>query len=435
MRVQLKTLGCRVNEAELETWARAFQKAGHQISADHEEADLLVLNSCAVTQDAVRKSRALIRKLGKEHPAAKIILSGCYATLHPEEAATLGVDLVIENQDKHRLVEIAIDRLPVEIMPEQATDPEGTALFRLGRHRAFIKVQDGCRYRCSYCIVTLARGEERSRSVEEILAEIHEFEDQGIGEVVLTGIHLGGYGSDSGSDLASLLEIILAKTQIPRIRLGSLEPWDIPDQFIALFKNPRLMPHLHLPLQSGSDTVLKRMARRTRRDDFVTLVERLRKGIPDINLTSDIIVGFPGETPAEWAETVELTQSVEFGGLHIFSYSPRPGTAASAMPHRIPGDIQVQRSRELHEIARTQKNRAMSRLVGQSRAVLWEGLQETVSGPVVSGYTPEYHRVMVSVNEAQAVNLPHTISAVDLVGLDPSTGCLLGHILAPSGPC
>lgn len=433
MRVQLKTLGCRVNEAELETWAREFQQAGYRIASDHEEADLLVLNSCAVTQDAVRKSRSLIRKLGREHPAAKIILSGCYASLHPDEAAALGVDLVIDNQDKHRLVEMAQAHLPPEIMPQNATDSEESALFRLGRHRAFIKVQDGCRYRCSYCIVTLARGEERSRSIDEILEEIHAFDAQGIGEVVLTGVHLGGYGSDTGDNLTILIETILNQTQIPRIRLGSLEPWDIPEGFFELFKDPRLMPHLHLPLQSGSDTVLKRMARRTRRKDFIQLVERLRDKVPGINLTSDIIVGFPGETSEEWAETLALTESVAFGGLHIFSYSPRPGTAAAQMPDRVPGNIQAERSRQLHALARLQKHQSMHRLVGETRSILWEGSQRDESGLKLSGYTPEYHRVTMRVTETLAERLPYTISPVVIQALDPIEDSLWADGILPAG--
>jgi threonylcarbamoyladenosine tRNA methylthiotransferase MtaB len=428
MRVQLKTLGCRLNEAELETWAREFQVAGYRVVDDSEEADLLVLNSCAVTQDATRKSRSLIRKLGRENPGAKIILSGCYATLEPDEAATLGVDLVVDNQEKHRLVALAQEKLPPETMPAHSTDPEGSALFRLGRHRAFIKVQDGCRYRCSYCIVTLARGEERSRSLVAIVNEIHRFEAEGIGEVVLTGVHLGGYGSDTGCDLTQLVETVLAETHIPRIRLGSLEPWDLPDAFIALFQNERLMPHLHLPLQSGSDAILKRMARRTRRGDFLDLCARLRKGIPGINLTSDIIVGFPGETPADWDQTLSLVHEVGFGDLHIFSYSPRPGTAAAEMKERIPGNIQSERSRELHAIARAQKHRAMQAWVGSTRPVLWEGHRESEGKVWISGYTPEFHRVGLWVDPKVAATLPYSIRETTLLDFDSTQECLTGRL-------
>lgn len=428
MRVQLKTLGCRLNEAELETWAREFQVAGYRVVDDTEEADLLVLNSCAVTQEATRKSRSLIRKLGRENPGAKIILSGCYATLEPDEAATLGVDLVVDNQEKHRLVALAQERLPPETMPAHSTDPEASTLFRLGRHRAFIKVQDGCRYRCSYCIVTLARGEERSRSVEEIVNEVHAFEAQGIGEVVLTGVHLGGYGSDTGSHLTQLVESVLRQTQIPRIRLGSLEPWDLPDEFIALFENERLMPHLHLPLQSGSDAVLKRMARRTRRADFLDLSARLRDAAPGINLTSDIIVGFPGETPEEWHQTLSLVQDVGFGDLHIFSYSPRPGTAAAGMRERVPGNLQSERSRELHTIAKQQKQHAMRQWIGATRPVLWEGHRKIEGKIWISGYTPEFHRVGLWVDPDIATSLPYSIRETTLTGYDAAQECLTGHL-------
>ena len=433
MRVQLKTLGCRLNEAELETWAREFQQAGYRIVDALEEADLLVLNSCAVTQDAVRKSRGQIRKIGRENPKAKIILSGCYATLAPDEAQALGVDLVIDNRDKHRLVELARENLPPETMPSLATDPNESVLFRLGRHRAFIKVQDGCRYRCTYCIVTVARGEEKSRSINEIVEEIHSFERQGIGEAILTGVHLGGYGSDNGTDLQHLIERVLDETEIPRIRLGSLEPWDIPEGLVQLFKNPRLMPHLHLPLQSGSDAVLKRMARRTRRTDFLHLIETFRTAVPGINITSDIIVGFPGETPEEWEETLELVRSVEFGGLHIFSYSPRPGTAAASMPDRIPGHIQAERSRELHALAETQRQSAMRGLVGEVRPVLWEGTRPSGDKVLVTGYTPEYHRVGLWIEASEAEALPYTIKMTDITGFDETHDCLAGRLTRTEG--
>lgn len=322
MRVQLKTLGCRLNEAELERWALEFQAEGHQVVPEGADADLLVLNSCAVTQDAVRKSRNQIRKATRENPGARVIVSGCYVSLHPSEAETLGIDLVVANKDKDRLVEIVQEQLAIHAMPAAAKGPEANALFQLGRHRAFVKVQDGCRHRCTYCIVTVARGEERSRTVEAIIDEINQHHQAGLVEVVLTGVHLGGYGSDLGCTLTDLIEAILARTSIPRIRLGSLEPWDIPPHFFSLFQNQRLMPHLHLPIQSGSASVLKRMARRSGPDDIRDLLHRLRETLPEINLTTDVIVGFPGETDEEWQETLTFFERMAFSHVHVFSFSP-----------------------------------------------------------------------------------------------------------------
>jgi threonylcarbamoyladenosine tRNA methylthiotransferase MtaB len=191
----------------------------------------------------------------------------------------------------------------MDTMPTMATDPGETSLFTRGRQRAFIKVQDGCRYRCTFCIVTVARGEEASRAIQTVVNEINELHQQGITEAILTGVHLGGYGSDLGINLSDLIKAILAETDIPRLRLGSLEPWELPDDFFELFHNPRLMPHLHLPLQSGSDSVLRRMARRCKTEEFSAIVQQLRAKIPHFNITTDIIVGFPGETEQEWQES------------------------------------------------------------------------------------------------------------------------------------
>lgn len=415
MRIHLKTLGCRLNEAELETWARQFQEQGHRLVGETEPADLLVFNTCAVTQDAVRKSRHLLRKAARQQPGAKLVLSGCYATLNPAEANALGVDLVVGNADKHRLVEIARDRLALDAMPEQATMPGESALFRLGRQRAFVKVQDGCRYRCAYCVVTVARGEERSRSPEDIIAEINRLHEEGIQEAVLTGVHLGGYGSDTGGHLTGLLRRVLEQTTIPRLRLGSLEPWDIPAAFVELFADPRLMPHLHLPLQSGSDTVLKRMARRCRTAEFAALTGDLRRAIPGLNLTTDLMVGFPGETEAEWSETLAFVERIGFGHSHIFSFSPRAGTAAAAMPAPVPGAIKQARSRELHALAARQRCAFASQHVGQTLLILWEGVRTAASGAAeIYGYTPNYLKVGVRVSPEQGAALSYRITPARL---------------------
>ena len=430
MRIHLKTLGCRLNEAELETWARQFQNEGHTLVHDSQEADLLVFNSCAVTQDAVRKSRHLLRKATRENPKAKLVLSGCYATLNREEAEELGVDLIIANADKHQLVEIAQRELALEAMPSASTAPGESALYRLGRHRAFIKVQDGCRYRCTYCIVTVARGDERSRTPDDIIDEINRLHQQGIQEAVLTGVHLGGYGSDHQTDLTQLIAAILERTGIPRIRLGSLEPWDIPETFMELFGNPRLMPHLHLPLQSGSDSVLKRMARRCRTKEFATLAQHLRDHVPDINITTDLIVGFPGETDAEWAETLAFVETVGFGNIHVFSYSPRAGTAAATLPNPIHGDIKKTRSRELHKLAEKQKHAFAAQYLSHTLPVLWEGVRENAEGTHdITGYTPNYLKVGIKLPAREARQLSYRITDTRLISLEPDSDTIQGMLV------
>jgi threonylcarbamoyladenosine tRNA methylthiotransferase MtaB len=402
MRVQLQTLGCRLNEAEVEGWARQFLERGFRIAAADEPADLVVVNTCAVTQEAVRKSRKLLRRTQRENPLAKLVVSGCFASLEGELLAREpGIDLLVPNQDKDRLVEIAVQDLGIEQMPVAAMDPETSPLFTRGRQRAFVKVQDGCRYRCTFCIVTLARGEERSRSVAEIVADVNRLVSDGIQEVVLTGVHLGGYGSDIRSGLGDLIRAVLAHTDIPRLRLGSLEPWDLPEDMWELFGGARFMPHLHLPLQSGSDTVLRRMARRCKTDDFARLSAEARGQVPDLNMTTDIIVGFPGETESEWRETMAFVESVGFGHLHIFAYSPRTGTRAATLPNQVPTEVKRTRSRELHELGKRLEQRLLERFVGRRLPVLVEGRYRSEREADWFGYTPSYLPVRIAAPDAQ----------------------------------
>ena len=407
MRVNLQVLGCRLNEAELQQWACEFQARGHEITAQVEKADLLVINSCAVTGEAGRKSRQLIRRAQRDNPRAKLVVSGCYATLAAQQTAAIeGVDLVVSNQDKDRLVDKIEQALQFDTMPVLAQRPAETALFRRGRSRAFIKVQDGCRWRCSYCIVTIARGEERSTAQAQIIEQINRHAAQGVQEIVLTGVHLGGYGSDIDSSLYALTRAVLRETDIPRIRFGSLEPWDLQDGFFELFENPRLMPHLHLPLQSGSDSVLKRMARRCKTQDFANLVAAARKSIADFNVTTDIIVGFPGETDSEWQQGMEFIESIGFGHIHVFSFSPRAGTKAAGMNNPVAADVIKQRSAALHALANRMKQTHMASLNEREFAVLLEDKVEARPNGRYRylGYTPNYSRVTVDLDDAEKGN-------------------------------
>ncbi len=246
MQINLRTLGCRLNEAELERWAQDFQAQGHSITLDPETADLVVINTCAVTQEAVRKSRQIIRRARRINPLAKLVISGCYASLGKNQNLEIpGIDLLVPNHRKEQLPELVAQKFDMQTMPISATQADTALLFQRGLHRAFIKIQDGCRYRCSYCVVTLARGEERSRSIVDIVHEINTLAMQGIKEAVLTGVHVGGYGSDFSSSLSELIRAILADTDLPRLRLASVEPWDLPEDFFELFHNLRLMPHIH----------------------------------------------------------------------------------------------------------------------------------------------------------------------------------------------
>jgi threonylcarbamoyladenosine tRNA methylthiotransferase MtaB len=418
MKVHLKTLGCRLNEAELETWAQAFQKSGLQVIRQAENANLIVINSCAVTQDAARKSRHLIRKVHRENPAAKLVVSGCYATLNQDEAELLlGVDLVVSNKDKDQLVERSLAELNLDTMPAMSTEPGAISLFTRGRQRAFVKVQDGCRYRCTFCIVTVARGDEKSRSIQDVIDEINALHQQNINEIILTGVHLGGYGSDLETNLTDLIKAILSQTDVPRIRLGSLEPWELDDEFYQLFENPRIMPHLHLPLQSGSDTVLRRMARRCKTEEFAEIVARLRKINPLFNITTDIIVGFPGETETEWQESLAFIQQVGFGRLHIFTYSPREGTKAATLPNPVPEPIKKLRSQQLHLIGNEMRLTFYQDNLGKQFPVLWEGYSEPIGTDRqrVFGYTPNYLKVGFVINNECSLENMTTLATLTTV--------------------
>ncbi|WP_045224247.1 tRNA (N(6)-L-threonylcarbamoyladenosine(37)-C(2))-methylthiotransferase MtaB [Methyloterricola oryzae] len=420
MRVNLKTLGCRLNEAELETWAQQLLAEGHSLVADARDADLVVLNSCAVTQDAVRKSRQLVRRSHRENPSAKLVVSGCYATLNRDEAAqSLGVDLVVDNRDKARLLEIVKENLDIHAMPAFSSEPGESALFMRGRQRAFVKVQDGCRYRCTFCIVTVARGEERSRAVPDVVEEVRRLHEQGIQEVILTGVHLGGWGSDLGMRLDQLIAAVLEQTEIPRLRLGSLEPWELSEDFFALLGNPRFMPHLHLPLQSGADSVLRRMARRCKTAEFEALVRMARQAAPDLNITTDIIVGFPGESESEWQESLSFIERMGFGHIHVFSYSPREGTKAATLPDPIASQVKKARSQALHALAQRQKQETLSRHLGRRMAVLWEESRgsDSEGRHRYFGYTPNYLRVETTVPEGS--ELSNTIAEARLIALAP----------------
>ncbi|MDJ0807071.1 MAG: tRNA (N(6)-L-threonylcarbamoyladenosine(37)-C(2))-methylthiotransferase MtaB [Gammaproteobacteria bacterium] len=428
MYIHLKTLGCRLNEAELETWSRDFQALGHSLTNQPEQADLLVVNTCAVTEEAVRKSRKLLGRAHRQNPHARLVVSGCYASLDPAATSrTEGVDLVVDNRDKERLVEIVCRELDLKVMPDAAIEAESAGLLERGRQRAFIKVQDGCRYRCTFCIVTLARGEERSRLVPEVIAEINRLHAEGVQEAVLTGVHLGGYGSDIGSSLHDLISRVLAETDIPRLRIGSLEPWDLPERFWELFQNPRFMPHLHLPLQSGSDSVLRRMARRCKTAEYRRIVEQARVEVPDLNVTTDIIVGFPGETDAEWRQTIDFVESIGFGHLHIFAYSPRSGTKAAQLTNPINREIKRRRSEELHALGHKMQRETLQNYLNRTLSVLVESAGDTGW----SGYTPNYLRV--EIEASPQLELCNRILSVELTGITADHDKLNGR-LASAGP-
>ncbi len=420
MNVYLDFLGCRLNEAELQQWRAEFLQQGIQVTRDLEKSDLIVFNTCAVTGEAARKSRQNIRKLHKKSPQAKLVVTGCYASLETATVAgILGVDLVIGNKDKEQLVKRVVEELSLPTTTIQASEPGESPLFSKNRDRAFIKVQDGCRYRCTYCIVTIARGDEKSRALEELVAEINQLYKSGIFEIVLTGVHVGGYGSDIDSSLYELVDTILKQTSIPRIRFASVEPWDLPENFFELFENPRLMPHMHLPLQSGCNAILKKMSRRCRTEAFQQLVNKARAKIANFNITTDIIVGFPGENNDEWLETLTYVQQIPFGHIHIFSFSAREGTKAARLPGAIDSMTKKARSKQLHQLAAQLKYQQLQNMLNTHTEVLLESDFETLNDGRFGywGHTENYHKVnLVSEN----ANLAGCIINTLIVGVNPA---------------
>ncbi len=407
MKVYLETLGCRLNEAEIEAMARGF--ADHEIVQQPEGADLVVINTCAVTADAARTSRNRIRAFNRASPNAQIVVTGCYSQLAPDAVRAMpGVTVVVDNLQKDRLVPIVLHE------PAEPMDAEPLNLqYRPGTHghtRAFVKVQDGCDNLCTFCITRVARGPGRSRAVGEIVAEINAMSVAGYREAVLTGVQIGSYSERAGG-LTDLLRTLLAETDIPRLRISSLEPWDLDAAFFRLWENPRLLPHLHLPLQSGCDATLRRMLRRTDQTGYRALVEMARGIIPDLALSTDVIVGFPGETDAEFAISRAFIEEMGFMRLHVFPYSPRPGTAAARMRGQVEPQVAKARGEILRGISAQGERAHLARLAGCTESVLWESvIGATEQGWINTGLTRTYARAYwtgprVLTNEVTRVRL------------------------------
>jgi len=415
VRVYLDTTGCRLNQSEIETLARQFRQAGHTVVMGPDEAELVVVNTCAVTREAARSSRNMIRRANRANATAQIVATGCYAHLSPDVVGALpGVSQVVNNLDKDRLVPLLFQGgergEPFEREPVEREVAGGA----LGRTRAFIKAQDGCNNRCTFCVTTIARGPGRSRATAEIVAEIQALAEAGYREAVLTGVHLGSYGHDRGEKdgLQALVAAILTDTDMPRLRLSSLELWDVSPAFFALWSNPRLCRHLHLPLQSGCDATLRRMARRTSQATFRTLVREARSQIPELALSTDIIAGFPGETDAEFETSLAFVREMEFMKLHVFRYSPRAGTAAARFNDQVPEEVKKERSARLLALSDEGARRFAEAFVGRTLPVLWEQVAgATEAGFVNSGLTGNYLRVELIAPEA----LTNTISCARLV--------------------
>jgi len=374
MKIYLDTIGCRLNQSEIETMARQFRAAGHEIVASADMADMAVVNTCAVTNDAASVSRSKIRQIARAG-VSEIVATGCWTTLQPQKANELpNVLRVVTNDRKDRLVAEVLN------LPQESFDLEPILRQPLpGLHRrtrAFIKVQDGCDNQCTFCITTVARGEGRSRDIADVILDIQSALAGGTKEIVLTGVHLGSWGYDFDSHLSELIKTILRETDVPRLRLSSLEPWDLDVHFFSLWEDKRLMPHLHLPLQSGCESTLKRMARKTTPKSFRELVAAARDVMPDVAITTDIIAGFPGETEEEFAQTLDFVREMNFADGHVFTYSPRPGTGAARMKGQVKPELRKMRNHIVTDALAESARSYREKFVGRQMSVLWESTSE-----------------------------------------------------------
>jgi len=378
--IGIHTLGCKVNQYESERLCRQLRALGLDAAPGRRQAALHVINTCTVTAVADAKCRKLLSRLHRDNPTAALVVTGCMAELQQARVAALpGVAAVLGNREKEALAE-TVARLAGRSEPPLPYLPS--------RCRAFLKVQDGCDNFCAYCAVPYARPGMRSRPVTEIVRELQTLVGEGIQEVVVCGIRLGAYASD-GCDLGGLLDA-LAATGVPRLRLSSLEPWDIsPGLVTALARNPALCPHLHLPAQSGDDGVLQAMGRRNTARDYRRLVADLRAARPGLALSTDLLVGFPGETDQAFHNTMDLAREVGFCRLHVFRYSPRPGTRAASMPGRVPEPVKAARSAALIALGQSLAADFAARRVGTLAEVLVESCH---AGRCV-GHAPDYLQV------------------------------------------
>lgn len=404
MKVYFLTLGCRVNRYETDAMRRLFLDKGFEVTEDASEADCCVVNTCSVTGEADRKSHQMLRKMARLNPDAVVVATGCSAELAD---GTIDCDLIVGNREKNEIADRVLEYMKQQgkhehtashVRPEVTKKDEyhdfGSVLSPEGT-RAFIKVEDGCNNFCTYCAIPYARGRVASRSFESCVEEAKFLADSGYKEITVSGIHLCSYGKDRGEDIMSLLKLLQAIDTVPgveRLGLGSLEPMSMTEEFIeGLAGLKHLCPHFHLSLQSGSDTVLKRMNRRYYTEDYTERVRLLRKYFPDMSLTTDIITGFPGETEEEFEETCLFARKMAFAKIHVFPYSEREGTAAAAMPQM---DMSVRKARAAKLISISDELSAefAAGMTGKTAEVL----VETVSDGIPEGYTANYVRTKIT---------------------------------------
>ncbi|MBM4447288.1 MAG: tRNA (N(6)-L-threonylcarbamoyladenosine(37)-C(2))-methylthiotransferase MtaB [Chloroflexi bacterium] len=392
LKVAFHTLGCKLNQAESELLARQFAEAGYRVVSG-DGADIYVLNTCTVTHIADRKSRHLVRLWRARNPGALIIATGCYAQRTPQELAQVGAGLVVGNERKMHL----LDMLKDGHAPVAHYSPGQIVADGVSRVRSFIKIQDGCNDFCTYCIVPQVRGREHCLPMADVVSEVKTRVAAGYKEVVLTGTKIGGY-KHNGMNLKQLVEQVLEVTGVERLHLSSLQPQDISPELLSLWQDPRLCRHFHLALQSGSDSVLGRMRRRYSVADYRQAASLIRKIVPDTSITTDIMVGFPGENVEEFEGSYRFCQEIDFANIHVFSYSSRPGTLAARMSGQINDKLKKECSQRMLELAQRSVRKFCQRFLGQNMTVLWEK-EVTPGSGIYSGLSHNYIRVFTQSSE------------------------------------
>ena len=425
-KIAFYTLGCKVNQSDTASMEGIFRRAGYEVVDFGSPADVYLINTCVVTNTGQRKSRQIINRAVRHNPLSLIVVTGCYPQTAPEEVrAIAGVDVIIGNQERARIVELveqALENKQTEILDNVQKMTVDTKFEELGvgtetdKTRAFLKIQEGCNQYCTYCIIPYARGPLRSRSLESIRSEVAKLVEAGYKEVVLIGIHLGCYGKELAKEgkhitLYDAVQAVLSVEGMCRVRLGSLESVEVEPRLLELMANePRLCKHLHLPLQSGCDKILQAMHRPYDTARFTQLLQQIRAQVPDVAITTDIIVGFPGETEEDFATTLAFAEKCGFAKMHIFPYSKRKGTPAEKMPNQVDEAVKGERAARLAAVDEKLHQAMLKQMVGKTEEVLFE---QPVDAVHMEGLCGPYLRVVVPGTEA----LSNTIAKVRITGI------------------
>lgn len=428
LRVNFHTLGCKLNFAESSTLARQFAEGGFVRVPATAEADICIINSCSVTEHADKKCRNLVRKLHRRNPRAIIAVTGCYAQLRPQDLAAIeGVDIVLGNNYKGDLYQRVVEITKKGAAQVYSCDVEHLTRFfaaysTADRTRAFLKVQDGCDYKCAYCTIHYARGHSRNMPIVELVKEAEAIAREGQREIVITGINTGDFGRTTGEKFIDLLQALDRVEGIDRYRISSIEPNLLTDEIIAFCaSSKKFQHHFHIPIQSGSDKILHLMRRRYTTEKFADRIAAVRRVMPDAFIGIDVIVGFPGETEEDFRSTYDFLAALKPAFLHIFPFSERPGTPAVEMPNKVQSSVATRRAGELDALCKQLHHDFLAEAVGMEDEVLFES---TMRGGMMFGFTGNYRRVRTPYNRARI----NTICRVKMVGMDDS-GDLIGEIL------